>query len=144
MDSIIARPTNKVRVMVVAASGCCASELNAVATARPSPSAGPILPRAIVSPAVMIEAMAMSVMLSMVFLLAVVVHALDVLHRYTAGLTATRSGRNINRSQDAENIGLHHAREQTERTHGDRENEGRNGQQNGENHRAAHHVAKQA
>ena len=45
MDSIIARPTNKVRVMVVAASGCCASELNAVATARPSPSAGPMLPR---------------------------------------------------------------------------------------------------
>src|ERR1017187_4081081 len=66
MDSIIARPTNKVRVIVVAASGCCASELNAVATARPSPSAGPILPRAIVRPAVTIEAIAMSVVLSMV------------------------------------------------------------------------------
>ena len=37
IDSIIARPTNKVRVMVVAASGCCASELKAVETARPSP-----------------------------------------------------------------------------------------------------------
>src|SRR5450631_984069 len=66
MDSIIARPTNKVRVIVVAASGCCASELNAVATARPSPRAGPILPKAIVRPAVTIEAIAMSVMLSMV------------------------------------------------------------------------------
>ena len=33
MDSIIARPTNNVRVIVFAASGCCASELNAVATA---------------------------------------------------------------------------------------------------------------
>ena len=39
MDSIIARPTNKVRVMVFAASGCCASELKAVETARPSPIA---------------------------------------------------------------------------------------------------------
>src|SRR5664279_3358603 len=67
MDSIIARPTNNVRVIVVAESGCCASELNAVATARPSPSAGPILPRAIVRPAVTIEAIAMSVMLSIVF-----------------------------------------------------------------------------
>ena len=46
IDSIIARPTNKVRVMVVAASGCCASELKAVETARPSPSAGAILPSA--------------------------------------------------------------------------------------------------
>ena len=46
MDSIIARPTNKVRVMVAEASGCCASELNAVETARPSPSAGPMLPSA--------------------------------------------------------------------------------------------------
>ena len=44
MDSIIARPTNKVRVMVPEASGCCASALNAVATARPSLSAGPMPP----------------------------------------------------------------------------------------------------
>ena len=42
MDSIIARPTNKVRVMVADASGCCASELSAVATALPSASAGPM------------------------------------------------------------------------------------------------------
>ena len=39
-DSIIARPTNNVRVMVAEASGCCAREVRAVATARPSPSAG--------------------------------------------------------------------------------------------------------
>ena len=55
MDWIIARPTNRVRVMVLAASSCCASEFKAVKTARPSPSAGPILPNAIVKPAVMIE-----------------------------------------------------------------------------------------
>ena len=54
-------------MIVVAESGCCAEkELNAVATARASPSAGPILPRAMVRPAVTIEAMAMSVMLSIV------------------------------------------------------------------------------
>ena len=41
MDSIIARPTNKVRVMVAEASGCWASEVSAVATALPSASAGP-------------------------------------------------------------------------------------------------------
>ena len=35
-DSIIARPTNNVRVIVAEASGCCASEVRAVATARPS------------------------------------------------------------------------------------------------------------
>ena len=58
MDSIIARPTNKVRVMVLEASGCCASELKAVETARPSPSAGPILPSPMVTPAVMIETIA--------------------------------------------------------------------------------------
>ena len=64
MDSIIASPTNKVRVMVLAASGCCASELKAVETARPSPSAGAMLPSPIVAPAVMIETIAIRVMLS--------------------------------------------------------------------------------
>ena len=77
MDSIIARPTNKVRVMVLAASGCCASELKAVETALPSPSAGAILPTPIVTPAVMIETIAIRVMLSICFLslLVVVFHA---------------------------------------------------------------------
>ena len=77
MDSIIARPTNKVRVMVLAASGCCASELKAVETARPSPSAGAMLPTAIVTPAVMIETIAIRVMLSIgvLSLLVVLFHA---------------------------------------------------------------------
>ena len=35
-DSIIARPTNRVRVIVLEASGCWASELSAVATALTS------------------------------------------------------------------------------------------------------------
>jgi len=35
--------------MVAEASGCCASAVSAVATARASPNAGPILPMAMVS-----------------------------------------------------------------------------------------------
>src|ERR1039457_5563113 len=66
MDSIMANPTNKVRVIVAEASGCCASEVKAVETARPSPSAGPMLPSAMVMPAVMIETTAMIVMLSII------------------------------------------------------------------------------
>jgi len=62
IDSIIAKPTNKVRVMVDAESGCCAIELNADATARPSPKAGPTLPIPIVIPAVIIDVAAISVM----------------------------------------------------------------------------------
>jgi hypothetical protein len=60
-DSIIARPTNKVLVMVPEASGCCASEFSAVATARPSLRAGPITPMLIVIPDVTIDATAIVV-----------------------------------------------------------------------------------
>src|ERR1035437_8830182 len=66
VDSIIARPTNRVRVIVAEASGCCASEVSAVATDRPSPSAGAMQPTPVVMPAVTIEATAMRVMLSIV------------------------------------------------------------------------------
>jgi len=58
IDSIIANPTNKVLVIVGAASGCCAIELNAVATALPSLNAGNMQPIPVVSPAVIIEATA--------------------------------------------------------------------------------------
>src|ERR1700691_1376908 len=64
VDSIMARPTNRVRVMVAEASGCCASAVSAVATERPSPNAGPMQPKPVVRPAVTIEAIAMRVMLS--------------------------------------------------------------------------------
>src|SRR5271157_3361258 len=109
MDSIIARPTNKVRVMVLAASGCCASELKAVETARPSPSAGPILPSAMVTPAVMIEAIAMRVMPSMMC-------------PFIAGglgscCAGSRGGRDVNGGEDAEDVRLHHAGQQAEQVH---------------------------
>jgi hypothetical protein len=60
-DSIIARPTNRVLVIVAEASGCCASELNAVETACPSPIAGAITPMLIVNPEVTIDATAIIV-----------------------------------------------------------------------------------
>ena len=69
VDSIMARPTNNVLVMVDDASGCCASELNADATAFPSLNAGNIQPIPVVNPAVIIDAMAMVVVLSMMILL---------------------------------------------------------------------------
>src|ERR1700733_4922330 len=144
MDSIIAKPTNRVRVIVVAASGCCASELKAVATARPSPRAGPMLPRAIVRPAVTIEAIAMSVMLSMESPVDGGRHPSGLRIGATPGRALARGGRDVDRGQDAENVGLHHAGEQAEGTHEDREDERRDGEQNGDDHRAAHHVAEQA
>jgi uncharacterized membrane protein YphA (DoxX/SURF4 family) len=64
VDSIIANPTNSVLVIVGAASGCCAMELNADDTDLPSPMAGIIQPMPVVSPAVTIDATAMRVVLS--------------------------------------------------------------------------------
>jgi hypothetical protein len=64
VDSIIARPTNKVLVIVGAASGCCAMELKAVATALPSLNAGNIQPMPVVRPAVIIDATAINDALS--------------------------------------------------------------------------------
>src|ERR1035441_9953648 len=66
VDSIIASPTNKVRVMVAEASGCWANEVSAVATALPSASAGPMVPKPVVMPAMTIDATAIIVMLSTV------------------------------------------------------------------------------
>ena len=65
VDSIIARPTNSVRVMVADASGCWASDVSATATALPSASAGPIVPKPVVRPAMTMDATAMKVRESM-------------------------------------------------------------------------------
>src|ERR1700689_4061653 len=107
-DSIIARPTNSVRVMVADASGCCASEDKAMATARPSPSAGPMQPMPMVMPAVTIDASAMTVMLSMG-------GSLFAGRRLGAG-----GSRDIHCGQNAENVGLNHSGEQTQHRHHDR------------------------
>jgi|GEM_PF-2013006 len=69
VDSIIAKPTNNVLVMVDAVSGCCAMELNADATDLPSLNAGNMQPMPVVNPAVTIDATAIRVVLSIFILL---------------------------------------------------------------------------
>jgi hypothetical protein len=64
VDSIIASETYRVLVMVGAASGCCAIELNADAAAFPSLNAGNIHPTPVVIPAVTMDATAIIVILS--------------------------------------------------------------------------------
>src|ERR1700689_5512398 len=137
MDSIIARPTNKVRVMVAEASGCWANEVSAVATALPSASAGPMAPKLIVMPAMTIDATALRVRLSTVS------PCSSCLNGFRLGLTDSRGRRDVHRCQDAEDVGLHHAGEQTEHRHDDREDEGRNRKQDADNHRPAHHISEQ-
>src|SRR5664280_3046185 len=120
VDSIIAKPTNSVRVMVAEASGCCASAVSAVATARPSASAGPMVPKPVVRPAMMIEATAMSVWLSMSF------SGCDVKDSgLRRGLLRSDRRGDVDRRQDAEDVGLDHAGEQAEQGHDDRKKEGR-------------------
>ncbi len=70
-DSIMANPTNNVRVMVADASGCCAKDERAVATERPSPMAGHMPPIAMVRPDVAIETTAMRLLSIEVLLLVV-------------------------------------------------------------------------
>jgi hypothetical protein len=122
----MAKPTNKVRVMVAEASGCCAKEFKAVETARPSPRAGPMLPRAIVRPAVMIDTTAMIVMLSIILSFGwfVIFSGFGRQSR----LASACGGCDVNRGQNAKNVGLHHARQQTEGRHHDRKKERCDGQ----------------
>src|ERR1035438_8208859 len=121
--SIIARPTNKVRVMVEEASGCWASEVIAVATALPSAKAGPMVPKPVVRPAITIDATAIMVRLSMVSPLYGFVRRLN----RCLGFAWACGGRDVDRSQNAEDIGLHHPSEQTQRRHDDGKKEGCNG-----------------
>src|ERR1700722_6080240 len=107
-DSIMARPTNSVRVMVAELSGCCASDDRAIATARPSSRAGPMQPMPMVMPAVTIEARAMRVVLSM------------GKSFVTGRRLAARGRRDIYRGENAEDVGLNHAGEQTQCRHDDR------------------------
>src|SRR5271155_5364960 len=108
VDSIMARPTNRVRVMVAEASGCCASAVSAVATERPSPSAGHMQPMPVVRPAVAIEATAMMVMLSIILSFDYFVGVSSFESKRGLGFAGVRGCCNVNRSQDAENVGLHH------------------------------------
>src|SRR5690606_2156731 len=116
VDSIIANPTNKVRVMVGAASGCWAMASNAVDTARPSPMAGIILPMAMVSPAVMIDTTAIIVMLSMI----------DSFKLFGFLMRSLGRCSNIDSCQYSKDISLYHAGQHTQGAHNNWEEKGRN------------------
>ena len=127
--------------MVLEASGCWASEVSAVATALPSASAGPRLPKRD-GDAGDDDGCHRDNRHA--------VHGVSFGARRLVqldaglGLRAARGGRDVDRGQDAEDVGLHHAGQQTERRHDDRKDEGRDGEQNADDHRPAHHVAEQA
>ena len=122
MDSIIAKPTNSVRVMVDDASGCCAIELNAEATDFPSPKAGIMQPTPVVRPAVIIDATAIIVVLSMLYLF-----FNDFIFKDFLSLTVTGSRSYVNRSKNGENIRLYHSRQHPENAHDNRKEKRRNG-----------------
>jgi hypothetical protein len=65
VDSIMARPTNKVQLIVDASSGCWAIAVMAREIAIPSPIPGPIEPMPIVIPDATMEATAIQVVESM-------------------------------------------------------------------------------
>src|ERR1700679_3920596 len=114
--------------MVAAASGCCAIDERAMATALPWPKAGPMQPMPIVMPAVMIDAVAIQMALSM----------------STLFCGDSCGGRDVNRSQDTKDVGLDHACQETQCRHQQRKQQGRDGQQYGDDHCATHHVAEDA
>src|SRR5579875_1989939 len=97
--------------MVDDASGCWARAVRAVATDRPSPSAGAMQPMAVVMPAVAIEVTAIRVILSITIPWSFPVGVLTRRHRFR--FACTRGGGDVDRGQDAEDVRLHHAREQS-------------------------------
>src|SRR5205823_13625826 len=114
IDSIMARPTNRVRVMAPASSGCWAIAVRACITARPSERAGPMVPIAVVRPAVMIETRPMIVTVSIALFLLL---GNCLVWRLPRGRPRTLppflvhgGGRsNIDRGQYRKDVGLDHA-----------------------------------
>ena len=143
VDSIIARPTNKVRVIVDGGVGLLRQRgQRSCNSAALLPSAGPMVPKPVVMPAMTIDATEIIVILSPWLSICCPSSCFNPLHRVPGlGLRTPRRGRDVNRCEDAEDVGLHHAREQTERCHDDRKEERRDGEQDPDNyHRPAHHI----
>jgi hypothetical protein len=102
--------------MVGAASGCCAIELRAAATDFPSLSAGNIHPIPVVSPAVIIDAIAITSTAALsIFILLLICCCCFKFFNLFGMLLYGRS--DINRGQNAEYISLHHARKQAKQLH---------------------------
>jgi hypothetical protein len=112
-------------VIVGAASGCCAIELRAVATALPSLSAGNIQPMPVVKPAVIIDAIAiastaeLSIFSSFILLLRF--YSFNSFCMFLYGCC------NINSCQNAKYVSLYHTCKQAEQLHYNRDEQWCNG-----------------
>src|ERR1019366_3505133 len=127
MDSIMASPTNRVRLMVPASSGCWAMELRACTMAFASPRAGAIDPMAMHRAAATIDVMPITVTLFM-------------LRSFVVELRLDGRG-DVHRRQNGKDVGLNQARQQPEHLHDEWESERRNGQQHSYDHGLSHDVS---
>src|SRR5208337_4269719 len=125
MVSIIARPTNSVREMVPAASGCRAMASMAAATDRPSASAGPIEPMDTAMAAPMMETSFASMNTPLGF------------------LCAADGGADEHSRKHGENVRLHDADENLERHERNRHEQPRQSHDERNHELSAHHVSEQ-
>src|SRR6516162_5892436 len=123
--SIIARPTNSVREIVPAASGCRAIASIAAATERPSAKAGPIDPIETASAAAIMLMSLTSTTPSL-------------------GLEVTDRGTDEDRGENRENVGLHQADEDFEGHQRDRDEQPGKRHDQRDDKLPTHHVAEQA
>src|SRR6056297_1000385 len=146
VDSIMARPTKRVRLIVFDSSGCWAMAWSAWATARPSPRAGPTEPMAIARAALAIEMNAVRLVGSTLVLLRVV-HGVTVPGRSCGLLLLPIGGggrRDVDHGEHGEDVGLDQAREEAESAHDDGKDERRDADEDRHDDGAAHDVAVEA
>src|ERR1019366_9186511 len=105
IDSIIAKPIKRVRLMVPASSGCWAIERSACAIALASPSAGPIDPIAMHRAAAAMEVTPMMLTLS-----------INSPPSHSSLPTLNRR-RDVDHRQNREDVGLNHSGEQPQSLH---------------------------
>src|SRR5690606_28984401 len=153
--STMASPTNSVREMVLAASGCCAMASTGSPTARPWPRA---LPMEATPTAKAAAAMEMTATMTCAFISSMFVSNMtrtpvrrNVRSPGGAGAAAGRLFHalflhlhrrgDVHHGQHGENVGLNEAGHLAEQLHDDGKHEGRDGQQDGHHDVAAHDVA---
>src|SRR5690606_8830504 len=125
-DSTSAMPINSVRLIVFASSGCWAIDASAWTSARASPTAGAIEPIVIVSPAVKIETIPMSVVSSM-----------------NQALLIACGRSNEHGRQNGEDICLNQPNDEAKQLHDDRHKQRHNDDQNRHQNVATERVAEQ-
>src|ERR1041385_7758687 len=127
MDSIMANPMKRVRLIVLDASGCWAREVKAAMMARLSPKAGAMAPIAIVRLAAAMEVMPIIVELSI---------GLSI-RMYCFFSLIPGCGCNENGRQNSEDVRLDDACEQVQGANDHREKEWSNREQDACDHRPA-------